>query len=48
MAVLAVLIPVIMLGALLALGRYEEVLLPWTAPPPEPSETAAAPSSATP
>ncbi|MFF4269351.1 hypothetical protein [Streptomyces sp. NPDC001536] len=28
MAVLAVLIPLLMLGAVLALGRYEELLLP--------------------
>ncbi|MFJ6695052.1 hypothetical protein ACIQM4_03140 [Streptomyces sp. NPDC091272] len=28
MALLAVLLPVFMLGAILALGRYEEVLLP--------------------
>ncbi|MFE0171012.1 hypothetical protein ACFWZ2_01745 [Streptomyces sp. NPDC059002] len=28
MAVLAVLIPVVMLGVILALGRYEELVLP--------------------
>lgn len=28
MAVLAVLIPVVLLGVVLALGRYEELLLP--------------------
>ncbi|WP_329332816.1 hypothetical protein OG866_07985 [Streptomyces sp. NBC_00663] len=28
MAMLAVLIPLLMLGAVLALGRYEELLLP--------------------
>jgi hypothetical protein len=30
MAVLAVIIPILMLGVLLALGRYEELLLPGT------------------
>ena len=37
MAVLAVLIPVLMLGVVLALGRYEEWLLPnedWLLPAP--------------
>ncbi|MEU9788433.1 hypothetical protein AB0H92_47070 [Streptomyces phaeochromogenes] len=41
MAVLAVLIPVLMLGVVLALGRYEEWLLPnedWPLPaPPAPA-----------
>ncbi|GAA3830735.1 hypothetical protein GCM10023083_74470 [Streptomyces phyllanthi] len=35
MAVVAVFIPVLMLGVVLALGRYEEMLLP-TAEDPEP------------
>ncbi|MBV1935480.1 hypothetical protein [Streptomyces sp. BV286] len=37
MAVLAVLIPIVMLGVVLALGRYEEWLLPaedWLLPVP--------------
>ncbi|WAU84059.1 hypothetical protein O1Q96_32860 [Streptomyces sp. Qhu-G9] len=37
MAVLAVLIPIVMLGVVLALGRYEEWLLPdedWLLPGP--------------
>ncbi|MFI5806832.1 hypothetical protein [Streptomyces sp. NPDC051561] len=37
MALLAVLLPVFMLGAILALGRYEEVLL---APPAKDGEPA--------
>ncbi|MFE5394604.1 hypothetical protein ACFQ9U_08545 [Streptomyces sp. NPDC056568] len=32
---LAVVIPVLMLGVVLGLGRYEELLLPGTAPPPQ-------------
>ncbi|MFC8099659.1 hypothetical protein [Streptomyces sp. NPDC057363] len=32
---LAVFIPVLMLGVVLALGRYEELVLPGTAPPPD-------------
>ncbi|WP_078940586.1 hypothetical protein [Streptomyces cellulosae] len=49
MAVLAVIIPLLMLGVVLALGRYEELLLPGDpgdgADRPEP---AVAPSAATP
>ncbi|MEU6254637.1 hypothetical protein [Streptomyces sp. NPDC047043] len=40
MAVLAVLIPLLMLGVVLALGRYEELLLP--AKKADPSEDALA------
>ncbi|MDH6624568.1 hypothetical protein M2271_002372 [Streptomyces sp. LBL] len=46
MAVLAVIIPLVMLGVMLALGRYEELLLPGEdADRPEP---AVAPSPAVP
>ncbi|MFC8195428.1 hypothetical protein ACFUTV_08520 [Streptomyces sp. NPDC057298] len=41
MAVLAVLIPIVMLGVVLALGRYEEWLLPaedWLLPVQQPME----------
>ncbi|MFD3311416.1 hypothetical protein [Streptomyces sp. NPDC058656] len=41
MAVLAVIIPVLMLGVVLALGRYEEWLLPnedWLLPPARPAQ----------
>ncbi|CAL9277133.1 MULTISPECIES: hypothetical protein [Streptomyces] len=31
---LAVCVPVLMLGVVLALGRYEELVLPGTVPPP--------------
>lgn len=41
MMLLAVLIPLFMLGALLALGRYEEALLP-----AEPSEATSVPAPA--
>ncbi|CCK26296.1 putative secreted protein [Streptomyces davaonensis JCM 4913] len=41
MVVLAVIIPLFMLGVLLALGRYEELVLP-----KEPSEAASAPGPA--
>ncbi|MFC7891620.1 hypothetical protein [Streptomyces sp. NPDC057381] len=37
---LAVCIPVLMLGVVLAMGRYEELVLPGTAPPPDDAETA--------
>ncbi|MET9775878.1 hypothetical protein ABZ023_16775 [Streptomyces sp. NPDC006367] len=45
MAVLfAVFIPVLMLGVVLALGRYEDLMLPGAAPPPgHRPEPAAAP-----
>ncbi|MFJ9668005.1 hypothetical protein ACIRPP_25880 [Streptomyces sp. NPDC101219] len=36
MAVLAVLIPVLMLGMLLMMGRYEDLVLPREAEPPRP------------
>jgi hypothetical protein len=39
MAVLAVLIPPFMLGVLLVLGRYEELLLPPAPPEADPPET---------
>jgi hypothetical protein len=43
MAVLcAVLIPVLMLGVVLALGRYEELLLPGSRPRPDTLDPAAA------
>ncbi|MDL5204742.1 hypothetical protein [Streptomyces sp. ALI-76-A] len=46
MAVLAVIIPLLMLGVVLALGRYEDLLLPGEEPDrPEPS---AAPSPVAP
>ncbi|GAA3954083.1 hypothetical protein GCM10022384_04470 [Streptomyces marokkonensis] len=32
---LAVFIPALMLGVVLALGRYEELVLPGTEPPPD-------------
>ncbi|MET8569794.1 hypothetical protein [Streptomyces sp. NPDC004783] len=38
---LAVFIPVLMLGVVLAMGRYEDVMLPGTAPPPDDAATAA-------
>ncbi|WP_167392514.1 hypothetical protein [Streptomyces pactum] len=38
---LAVFIPVLMLGVVLALGRYEELVLPGTAPPPDDPDAAA-------
>ncbi|MGW6296334.1 hypothetical protein [Streptomyces sp. NPDC055058] len=42
MAVLAVLIPVLMLGMLLMMGRYEDLVLPREAEPrPEPEADAA-------
>ncbi|MCZ9351623.1 hypothetical protein ABZ061_01230 [Streptomyces mutabilis] len=37
---LAVCIPVLMLGVVLALGRYEELVLPGTAPPSDDAEAA--------
>lgn len=37
---LAVFIPVLMLGVILALGRYEELLLPGPAPEPQEAEAA--------
>ncbi|MFE2280293.1 hypothetical protein ACFXAE_24290 [Streptomyces sp. NPDC059454] len=39
MAVLAVLIPPLMLGVILMLGRYEELLLPPAPPEADPPET---------
>ncbi|MEU0228939.1 hypothetical protein ABZ177_31970 [Streptomyces sp. NPDC006284] len=39
---LAVFVPVLMLGVVPGLGRYEELLLPGTAPPPQDTEPAAA------
>lgn len=45
MAVLAVLIPVLMLGMLLMMGRYEDLVLPRDAEPrpdPEPDAATAA------
>ncbi|MEU0744069.1 hypothetical protein [Streptomyces sp. NPDC006134] len=43
MAVLfAVLIPVLMLGVVLALGRYEELVLPGAGPQPDALDPAAA------
>ncbi|GHH34389.1 hypothetical protein GCM10018775_06970 [Streptomyces umbrinus] len=51
MAVLAVIIPVLMLGVVLALGRYEEWLLPnedWPLPvPPAPARSPGATDGAT-
>ncbi|MGC9376649.1 hypothetical protein [Streptomyces sp. MH13] len=38
---LAVFIPVLMLGVVLALGRYEELVLPGTAPPSDDGPDAA-------
>lgn len=38
MAVLAVLIPSLMLGVILMLGRYEELLLPSAPPEADPAE----------
>ncbi|MFB6548473.1 hypothetical protein [Streptomyces sp. NPDC056405] len=38
---LAVFIPVLMLGVVLALGRYEELLLPDTAPQSDDADAAA-------
>ncbi|MFI8089591.1 hypothetical protein ACIF9R_14920 [Streptomyces sp. NPDC086080] len=38
MAVLALLIPSFMLGVILMLGRYEDLLLPPVRPPEEPAE----------
>ncbi|MGA4838689.1 hypothetical protein [Streptomyces sp. G45] len=38
MAVLTVFIPVVLLGVVLALGRYEELLLPPAPRPDEPDE----------
>ncbi|MBQ1098869.1 hypothetical protein ACWGIV_27605 [Streptomyces sp. NPDC054844] len=38
---LAVFIPVLMLGVVLALGRYEELMLPDPAAPPDDSDVAA-------
>ncbi|MFE0801720.1 hypothetical protein [Streptomyces sp. NPDC058812] len=38
---LAVFIPVLMLGVVLALGRYEELMLPDTASPPDDADAAA-------
>lgn len=38
---LAVFIPVLMLGVVLALGRYEELMLPDTAAPPDGADVAA-------
>ncbi|MEU3659932.1 hypothetical protein AB0E77_09230 [Streptomyces sp. NPDC032940] len=43
---LAVFIPVLMLGVVLAMGRYEDLMLPGTPPPsadPEPAATAELP-----
>ncbi|GGQ81655.1 hypothetical protein [Streptomyces flaveolus] len=40
---LAVFIPVLMLGVVLALGRYEDLVLPGTPPPSGDPEPAAAP-----
>ncbi|MFV0132738.1 hypothetical protein ACLGIH_05750 [Streptomyces sp. HMX87] len=45
MAVLAVLIPVLMLGVVLALGRYEDLLLPDAGQAPDPFDPAARPAS---
>ncbi|GGV75247.1 hypothetical protein GCM10010340_12470 [Streptomyces griseoloalbus] len=39
MAVLAVLIPLLMLGVILLLGRYEDLLLPPRPPASDPRET---------
>ncbi|MGC0373667.1 MULTISPECIES: hypothetical protein [unclassified Streptomyces] len=39
MAVLAVLIPPLMLGVILMLGRYEDVVLPPAPPETDPPET---------
>ncbi len=39
---LAVLIPVLMLGVVLALGRYEDLLLPGADPAPDGPDAAAA------
>lgn len=39
MVVLALLIPPVMLGVLLMLGRYEDLLLPPAPPEAEPAET---------
>ncbi|WP_395571301.1 hypothetical protein [Streptomyces sp. BK79] len=39
---LAVLIPVLMLGVVLALGRYEELVLPGTADPSDDADAAVA------
>lgn len=39
MAVLALLIPSFMLGVILMLGRYEDLLLPPARPPEEPAES---------
>jgi hypothetical protein len=36
MAVIAVIIPVVMLGVVLALGRYEELMLPPVQEPEQP------------
>ncbi|MEV5882106.1 hypothetical protein AB0L74_05195 [Streptomyces sp. NPDC052020] len=48
MAVLfAVLIPVLMLGVVLALGRYEELLLPGSGPQPDTLDPVAAAAAAT-
>ncbi|MFC7303334.1 hypothetical protein ACFQVC_03780 [Streptomyces monticola] len=44
MAVLAVFIPVVMLGVLLALGRYEELLLPVPKETEEPRTAGPAPA----
>ncbi|WP_217145037.1 hypothetical protein [Streptomyces sp. AC627_RSS907] len=39
---LAVFIPVLMLGVVLALGRYEDLVLPVTVPPSDDPEAAVA------
>ncbi|MEY7980061.1 hypothetical protein AB8O53_27510 [Streptomyces pilosus] len=39
MVVLALLVPTLMLGVVLMLGRYEDVLLPPVQPPEEPVES---------
>ncbi|WP_217254097.1 hypothetical protein [Streptomyces sp. AC602_WCS936] len=38
---LAVCIPVLMLGVVLAMGRYEELVLPSAAPPPDEADAQA-------
>jgi hypothetical protein len=48
MVVLAVIIPVLMLGVVLALGRYEELLLPDQRGPDALEPAAARPTSSSP